>query len=106
MFGQTVIFAYGTIAIRMSKIVENFYKNLFGPKLMTMLNGKIPNVPEKDSFSVSARHFELKRQLRKITGRWEKARYGILNKIMSSLVCGYIFQVSGEKDFSDLSKVC
>ena len=40
-----------------------------------------------------------------ITGRWEKARYEIVNKIKCSLEGDYAWEGS-EKDYSESSKVC
>ena len=63
-----------------------------------MLGSKISNVQENRRFAAPFLHSELRRELRKITWRWEKSKVGldyrIVNKIMCSLEGGYgIFQM-------------
>ena len=63
-----------------------------------MPGSKISNVQENRRFAAPFLHSELRRELRKITWRWEKSKVGldyrIVNKMMSSLEGGYgIFQM-------------
>lgn len=38
-------------------------------------------------FAASFMHFELRRELRKITGRWEKTRQGLDYRIIDKIIC-------------------
>ena len=52
----------------------------------------MPNAPQNNSFAASFMHLRLRRELRKITERWE-LDYRIVNKIMCFLEGGYgLFQ--------------
>ena len=66
-------------------------------KLMAIARSKISNAPENDSPAVSFMYLTLRRECKKITWRWKKARLGldyrIVNKIMCSLAGGYFKSV-------------
>lgn len=59
-----------------------------------MLGSKFLEALEYDSFAVSFIPLELSRGHRKITGRWEKAKCRIVNKVLCSLEGGYEFEGS------------
>lgn len=81
----------------MSELTENFCKSLFEPNEQ-LLGSKIANAWENNSFAASIVHWEL----RKITWRSEKARWGSNYRtvpIMCSLEGGYTCEGSEKRHF-------
>lgn len=56
-----------------STSVENFYKALFEPQLTIAEKQKISCASENNHVAVPFMNWKLRREVRKITWRWEKA---------------------------------
>lgn len=52
-----------------------------------MPGSKILSPPEINTFAVSLINLNLRMELRKITNRWEKARWGLGYRIVNGIIC-------------------
>ena len=77
VWGFGLLLMLGSVDIRMSKAVEDFYKFIWA-KLTTCGEARCQMPLENYSFAVSFIHLELRRELRNTvwTNLWEKARQG------------------------------